>query len=244
MVSPMDFNYPGESSRYLCTELLYKILRGYYPLSGPDEYFIFPPVYPPGPFYFSGDPVTRTGFYDGNDYDYGHLNFSHGGDRRFVMAFGPFSLKYHESLEIVYAIVGGVGADNLSSITQMKHNAQWAKQLVDSGFEIGFADESTPEQVIVSIPLDFYMRPVYPNPFNAETSIGFHLPFDMDIRLTVYDARGRVVRALHDGGLAAGAHSVQWDGKEDSGQSVASGVYICRLEADRWVQSRKMVLLQ
>ncbi len=197
----------------------------------------------PTKYMVSGDPVTGSGWLDG----YYGANMPYGrapGNRQFIMSSGPFTMVLSDTQEVTIALIGGLGSSHLTSVSVLKHHAKWAHQLSDSNFEIGFADESTPEPVIKNVPSDFYLLPNYPNPFNTETSIGFHLPFEMDVRLTIYDARGRVVRVLHEGGLAAGEHVVQWDGTEDTGKPVASGVYICRLEADRWVQSRKMVLLQ
>jgi len=83
-----------------------------------------------------------------------------------------------------------------------------------------------------------------PNPFNPTTSIRFALSAPQQVRLTVYDARGRLVRVLVDEARDSGVHRVEWDGRDDAMAAVSSGIYFFRLEAGSFVQSRKMVLLR
>ncbi len=86
-----------------------------------------------------------------------------------------------------------------------------------------------------------------PNPFNPNTRIEFEVPATGDrvpVRLQVLDARGRVVRTLFSGDLAPGRRSVVWDGREDGGRVVASGVYACRLLAGGRASMRTMTLLK
>ena len=84
----------------------------------------------------------------------------------------------------------------------------------------------------------------YPNPFNPSTTIRFDLPRGGDVKLAVYDARGRLVRRLVDGRLGAGPQAVLWDGTDEGGRDAASGVYLYRLEAGDIVQQRKMTLIK
>jgi hypothetical protein len=85
---------------------------------------------------------------------------------------------------------------------------------------------------------------VHPNPFNPQTRITFDLAAATRTCLAVYDLHGALVRRLVDGEFAAGRHAVTWDGRDDAGQAVASGVYMARLEAGTVRQMRKMVLLK
>ena len=64
------------------------------------------------------------------------------------------------------------------------------------------------------------------------------------VTVRIYDIRGRVVRTLRDGGLRAGAHEIVWDGRDNGGASVGSGIYFCRAEVGSWTESRKLVLLR
>ena len=84
----------------------------------------------------------------------------------------------------------------------------------------------------------------YPNPFNPRTTIDFSLDQDAQTSIRVYDVQGRLVRQLVDSYLAAGRRSVTWDGKDDAGTSVASGVYFLRLEAGGQFSTRSVNLLK
>ena len=83
-----------------------------------------------------------------------------------------------------------------------------------------------------------------PNPFNPRTTIHFSLPARGAVTLLVYDVTGKRVRTLVRGELAKGPHDVDWDGLDDAGNPVASGVYLCRLEAGSYASSRKMMLVK
>ena len=83
-----------------------------------------------------------------------------------------------------------------------------------------------------------------PNPFNPATRISFELTEAAPVRLTVYDAAGRQVRQLVDGFREAGAHRTRWDGRDDGGRSLGSGVYYYRLQSGEDRITRKMVLVK
>lgn len=83
-----------------------------------------------------------------------------------------------------------------------------------------------------------------PNPFNPRTTIAFSLDTAGSATLEVYDVRGAKVRTLVDGVRSAGAQQVEWDGRDDAGRAVASGVYYYRLRSGTTTLSRKMVLLK
>jgi hypothetical protein len=89
----------------------------------------------------------------------------------------------------------------------------------------------------------------FPNPFNPETWIPFKLKEASDTSITIYDVHGRVVRKLDLGYIPAGiyqtkAKSAYWDGTNDMGERVASGIYFYHLKADKFSASRKMVILK
>lgn len=85
-----------------------------------------------------------------------------------------------------------------------------------------------------------------PNPFNPSTTIAFTIPAGpaSEHRLDVYDARGRLVRQLGRGPLAAGRHEATWDGRDDAGAAVGAGVYLYRLEHGDRRLTGKMVLVK
>ncbi len=83
-----------------------------------------------------------------------------------------------------------------------------------------------------------------PNPFNPSTSISFTLPAAGPVQLTIHDGNGRTVRRLVDATLDASEHAVEWDGRDDRGRAVGSGVYIYRLSAGGQVLANRMVLVK
>jgi hypothetical protein len=85
----------------------------------------------------------------------------------------------------------------------------------------------------------------YPNPFNPSTKIRFSLPKDnMKVELVVFDVSGRTVRTLVNRLESGADHEIFWDGKNDRGEEVSSGVYFYRLNADQLSSTKKMVLLK
>ncbi len=95
-----------------------------------------------------------------------------------------------------------------------------------------------------TLPETFTLNQNYPNPFNPSTKITFTLNRSARVKLQVYDILGRLVRELVRQELTAGEHTAVWNGADDDGLSVASGVYVYRLSAEGQVASRKMTLLK
>ena len=97
-------------------------------------------------------------------------------------------------------------------------------------------------------PADFVLGEAHPNPFNPRTEIAFTLPGmpgeTHETLLRIYDLRGRVVRTLVCEPLSAGDHVAIWDGRDETGQSAAGGVYLYRLEAAGRSATGKMALLK
>ncbi len=84
----------------------------------------------------------------------------------------------------------------------------------------------------------------YPNPFNPQTTIAFSVKERGLVNLKVYNVAGQLVRTLANEQFAAGAHTKVWDGRNDAGQAVSSGVYFYKLVANNFTQTKKMVLLK
>ena len=95
-------------------------------------------------------------------------------------------------------------------------------------------------------PAQFKLQQNWPNPFNPSTTISFWLATASAVELNIYDILGQKVRLLADGVHPAGAHSVRWDGRDQSGKGVASGVYLYRIitHRGRFTQTKKMVLVR
>ena len=101
-----------------------------------------------------------------------------------------------------------------------------------------------------SIPIAFELSQNYPNPFNPSTTIKFTLPSPEDggstlpTSLKIYNVLGKVVRTLVDEPMTPGVHHKIWDGRDDQGNQVASGIYFYRLRASEFQDSKKMVLMK
>lgn len=94
------------------------------------------------------------------------------------------------------------------------------------------------------IPSQFELFQNAPNPFNPETNIRFNLHEPSRVTLTVFNILGQTVQVLRDGEFSAGQHEVMWDGTDNQGQPVASGVYLYRIKTGDNSATRKMVLLK
>ena len=89
------------------------------------------------------------------------------------------------------------------------------------------------------------LAPAYPNPFNPSTTLRFESDAHGPLRLVVVDAAGRVLRELAAGTFSAGHHTVEWDGKDEAGRRLPSGLYLARLIGDQGlVGSQKLMLLK
>lgn len=93
-------------------------------------------------------------------------------------------------------------------------------------------------------PTAFGLNDNEPNPFNPETSIHFDVPHASSVRVRIVDARGSLVQTLVDGTLPPGRHEVSWRGRNENGESVASGIYFVTMEAEGFRQTLKITLLK
>ena len=94
------------------------------------------------------------------------------------------------------------------------------------------------------LPVDYMLYQNYPNPFNPTTSITFSVPQTSDVSLVVYDLLGQQVNTLFEGRMDRGTKVVSWDGRDYRGVHASSGMYIVRMTAGSYVESRKMVLMK
>jgi hypothetical protein len=90
----------------------------------------------------------------------------------------------------------------------------------------------------------FILENNYPNPFNPETTIKYYIPKYTDVSLVIYNTLGQKVRTLVDGKSQAGQYTVKWNGRNDSGQSLGSGIYFYKLKSESVSITKRMVLLK
>jgi flagellar hook assembly protein FlgD len=98
----------------------------------------------------------------------------------------------------------------------------------------------------VGLPGTFALSQNYPNPFNSATVIRFALPTSKDVELAIFNLAGQQVASLVQGMREAGTYTISWDGRDDNGRALASGVYLYRLQAGNGqeVETRKLLLLR
>ncbi|GEM_PF-965524 len=96
-----------------------------------------------------------------------------------------------------------------------------------------------------TLPTTYALNQNYPNPFNSSTTISFDLPRRDQVTLSIYDITGRKLRTLINNTLSAGSYSVTWDARNSKGESVSTGIYLCRLKSSSSTSStRKLLLLK
>ncbi|KPL09305.1 hypothetical protein AMJ71_06785 [candidate division TA06 bacterium SM1_40] len=93
-------------------------------------------------------------------------------------------------------------------------------------------------------PRSSYLAQNYPNPFRAKTTIRYALPEAGHVTVVLYDIRGARVRSLVSNSVPAGPHELEWDGRDDRGYKVGSGIYFCRMEAGEVNETRRMLLVR
>ena len=96
----------------------------------------------------------------------------------------------------------------------------------------------------IELPQQYTLDQNYPNPFNPTTEIRFALPQPERVTLRIYNVTGQLVKTLASGSMDAGYYSFRWDGTNDGGVKVASGMYIYRIAAGSFIQTKKMILMK
>ena len=197
----------------------------------------------------AGDPtlasnwITSEGFYDDTfvpkpqKADYPDTNvykaaLTEWNDGDISQSHGSFGLKLADDLD-------GDGRKELVISTIQSYWSKtwlWVLEATATGVE------KEPWRLVT--PNDYKLSQNYPNPFNATTTIEFELPLDKQVKVVVYNSMGQIVRTLVDGFKTQGAHRVVWDGLDNSGNAVASGMYLYSLEFGSFKQVKSMTLLK
>jgi len=94
------------------------------------------------------------------------------------------------------------------------------------------------------VPSQVQLFPNYPNPFNPSTTIDFFLVATVEVQLSIFNSAGQKIKTLVNERKNAGKHEVIWDGTNQDNVRAASGIYFCRLDAGRFIQMRKMLLVR
>ena len=96
----------------------------------------------------------------------------------------------------------------------------------------------------LTLPETFVLYQNYPNPFNPETNISYDLPKDGLVSVNVYDMKGTLVKTLVNDVQSSGYRTLKWNGTNDKGQKVSAGLYLYRIEAEGFTDTKKMALIK
>ena len=180
------------------------------------------------------------------------------GDYRMRIRFAPFESQR------MYLVTGAElpetedGGETWASIGRDLAGYPWFYDVAVDPFDPGVLYAFTPagmyrsvrsevrtavheERVEPSVP---HLQQSFPNPFNSQTAICYQLDRTTPARLTIYNIAGQQVRTLVDEVKVAGGHRVSWDGRDDAGRTVGSGVYFYQLSTGLQVQTRRLVVLK
>jgi hypothetical protein len=177
------------------------------------------------PFYwFSGDPVTQTGWLG-----------THPTDIRNALSTEPFDLVKNKPVNIIVAYTIGKGSDNINSITKARETVNYLFEEYERNFStiVGVDDKS--EKVVNN----FSLSQNYPNPFNPTTKIEYSVETQHAVSLQVFNILGQKVKTLVNEVKSPGTYEVIFDASQ-----LASGVYFYRLTAGSFVQTKKLMVIK
>ena len=170
----------------------------------------------------SGDPTRGLGDIDTSP-----------ADRIMLGSCGPFDFRPGDSQYVLVKFAAVKSLSNIDAIDALKVilNAPDAPMDVsDSQGEL--------------LPDEYVLKANYPNPFNASTAIGYSLPRQAQVEISVYNLLGQKVITLVNREQAAGNYQIIWNGADKAGNELSSGVYFYRMETDSFTETHKMILLK
>lgn len=167
------------------------------------------------------------------------------GDAEWLMLYQD--LYWHETA----AEGATIGYETMDELNGATYYYNGSRPITSAPFENGRAIRLTTAPPVIldapeapELPVSFSLSQNFPNPFNPETTIEYSLSTPANIQLEVFDVLGRKVATLAAGLREAGLHRLQWNGKNNSGVSVPSGIYFYRLSAPDFVHTRRMLLMR
>jgi hypothetical protein len=162
-------------------------------------------------------------------------------DNPIYLASSPFYVAIQETNT---SSAGGLDQDNKgSSLTKIGNNPGGKLNIGNLMIRVILDGNTDVEQVLTPAPQRLTANN-YPNPFNPETTIQLSIPTTSEVNLSVYNLKGQLVKTLANGQLAAGNHSYTWDGKDQNGVNVSSGIYFYKVESDTQTINKRMILLK
>ena len=145
-----------------------------------------------------------------------------------------------ELLFLIFHVRGSAGSNTTIHFSEMVFNEGspdvWT---VDGNFLVDNTDNVNIETDRIK---EFWLSQNFPNPFNPSTTLSYKLPRRLEVKLEIYDVIGRRIRSLINCKQCAGSYQIHWDGLNDFGKRVPSGLYFYRLRACEFNQIKKMIL--
>jgi len=165
------------------------------------------------------------------------VDFSEPDDYRFVVYGDSRSVAPGDRYEFTVALIHAKGEKDFAKL----HDSVKLWPFIDGGLAKAIAQDLEEAE---ALPTRISLFPNYPNPFNPATTIRIGLPEEANVQLVVYDINGRQVNSLHEGLLNAGYHTFIWDGTDERGVPVSSGVYLLAMRSTGFHQTQKMIYLR
>ncbi len=144
-----------------------------------------------------------------------------------------------DNWKAVFLGFGLEGVDNNNGIRDaiLQNTLTW--------FDVITGVEDQPVATSDNLPGEFSLSQNYPNPFNPATTIKFSIPERSEVNMKIFNTLGQEVRTLVQGRFDVGTHEVVWDGRDDSGNQVSSGIYLYRISVDnKFTDVKKLILLK
>jgi hypothetical protein len=168
----------------------------------------------------------------------------------------PLFLSYPEDGKVTIAnaltehgVVDGEGPVATLTFKVLREFEDQARFEIAQGLVFDHKELSNPAVVlgalsVESTPTEFALLQNYPNPFNPETTIKYNLAEGADVRLRIYNIVGQVVRTLVAERQSAGRYNMRWDGTDDRGLAVSSGIYFYQISAGKFQDVKRLMLLK
>jgi hypothetical protein len=209
-------------------------------------------------FYVRAATGATTRFYDSPvDSGYSVDNLAPGVPQNFVFNAGLLSWNESTAKDFDYFTVYGYDKDLFGAAIVVDYSVSPSMHVAASPYVYYYVtatdfsgNEGKPAKVntlstVGGTPKSYVLSVSnYPNPFNPRTTVRYTAPSSGEVKVQIYDARGAIVKTLFEGHRVAGAYSIDWDGRADNGDAVASGLYFARIEHSSGTRTKKMVLLK
>ena len=153
-----------------------------------------------------------------------------------------WSLEYEGGNPPEVSTLGDLGPYSVTSFGVDQHNELYICSFDGTIYKFVQTDSAVDDGDLRPNKFSLYQN--YPNPFNPVTRINYGLPIQGNVNITIYDMMGGIVKTLINGSQTAGHKSIQWNATNDRNEPVPSGLYLYRIQAGEFRQTKKMVLLK